>query len=106
MVVPSRMAARSAMWRRSTPAAAIARTTRARPALNQPAATIIGKIEDQNAGSSDKIQSIDAKLADKARAISPIALIQDRAGAIGVAAPRGVHKANAAIRHQSATSIA
>src|SRR5438552_11647677 len=94
------MAARSAIWPRCLPPGAgltaTASSTNASPVLNQPDPAIIGKIDDQNAGSSDKIQSIEAKAAEKASRISPTPLSQDSAGAIGSASCRGPHSAKAA----------
>ncbi len=73
------------------------------PLLNQPAPAIIGKIDDQNFGCSDKIQSMPAKLAEKASRISAIPLSQDSAGAIGWASRRGPSSAKAASRFHSRT---
>src|SRR3954469_7512564 len=99
------MAAISAMWWRSLLSraglTAAASSTNASPVLNQPDLAIIGKIDDQNAGSSDRIQSMEAKAAEKASKISPTPLSQDSAGAIGSASCRGPHRAKAASRFHS-----
>ena len=73
------------------------------PVLNQPAPAIIGKIDDQNFGCSDRIQSIEAKLAENASRISATPLSHDSAGAIGSASPRGPSSAKAASRFHSTT---
>ena len=73
------------------------------PLSNQPAPAIIGKIEDQNFGCSDRIQSIAAKLAENASRISAMPLSQDSPGAIGSASRRGPSSANAASRFHSTT---
>jgi hypothetical protein len=70
--------------------------TRASPVLNQPAPATIGKTEDQKLGSSERIQSIDAKLAEKARTTRPIPLNHESAGRIGSPPARGAHSAKAA----------
>src|SRR5690348_11268577 len=80
---------------------ATTRSTNASPVLNQPDPAIIGKIDDQNAGSSDKIQSVEAKAAEKASRMSPTPLSHDSAGAIGSASARGPHNAKAASRFHS-----
>ena len=85
---------------------AMTSSTRASPVLNQLAPAIIGKTDDQNVGSSDKIQSIEAKPADSASRASPTPLSHDSAGTIGSASPRGPHSAKAASRFHNTTSIA
>src|SRR6185312_4048805 len=107
MVVASRMRARSLICApRSSggqPNSATVSTTIAIPVLNQLAACAYGNIDDQNLGSSERIQSIAAKLAENASTISPIALIQDNPERIGSFPSRGPHSANAASRFQSTT---
>ena len=100
-MVASRIAARSATGSGAARLGAAAggalsattSTTRAKPVLNQPAPAIIGNTDDQKVGSSDRTQSIAAKLAEKARTSRPMPLSHDSAGAIGVASPRGAHSA-------------
>src|SRR5947209_2179682 len=99
------MAAMSAMWSRRSlaghPAVAMTKRTSASPVLNQPDPAIIGKIDDQNVGSSDKIQSIEAKAAENASRMRPTPLSQDSAGVIGVRSPRGPQREKAARRFHS-----
>src|SRR5215469_18362985 len=107
MVVASRIRARSLICARrfaaGQPKTATVSTTIAIPVLNQLADWAYGNIDDQNLGSSERIQSIAAKLAEKASTMSPIALIHDNPERIGSLPSRGPHNAKAASRFQSTT---
>src|SRR5579884_2044688 len=98
------------MWSRRSPsggrATATTNSTSAIPVLNQLAPVMYEKIEDQKLGSSDRIQSIEAKPTENASSTNARPLSQDSPRGIGVASPRGAHKAKAASRFHSTTSIA
>src|SRR5579872_3693818 len=107
MVVASRIRARSLMCARrrlsGQPTRATVSNINAMPVLNQLAPWMYGNTEDQKVGSSDRIQSIAAKLLENARTIRPIPLIQESADGIGCLPPRGPHSANAASKFHSTT---
>src|SRR6185437_15603964 len=107
MVVASMIRARSLICARrlsaGQPNNATVSTTIAIPVLNQLAAWAYGKIDDQNFGSSERIQSIAAKLAENASTMSPIALIHDNPDRIECLPSRGPNNAKAASKFQSTT---
>src|SRR6185437_6134807 len=107
MVVASMIRARSLIClpRSSAgqPNTATVSTAIAIPVLNQLADWAYGNIDDQNFGSSERIQSIAAKLAENASTMRPIALIHDNPERIGSFPARGPHSAKAASKFQSTT---